>query len=384
MQISSYIISREKSNTSLSVEDDNMFMTRVDKNNVYLTTEDNSCGVIHDDENIYSFVEIEANNRNSYTFKDIENQLYYSSKPLSDGSDKSLFSAVRVVAREWENFELKPITIENNTVLIKALEEEKNKDELKLFWCRNDRFINFGDELNLYIVSYLTNKRVKRTDKKVETGLVGIGSILNWFPERNDPYEVWGTGTLAPAKKIDNRSYSASLLRGPLTKSLFDKDFNIPYGDPGILSSILWPKVTPKKYDWGLVVHHTQVGRPWVKKLINNTPNSILISVKNEDMSDLMSKISSCKNIASSSLHGLVVADSYCIPSIWLWQANIHNGGQWKFFDYFSGVNRTNIDNVNPAKIASLLEVKLENSRFKHFNQIENIQNRVIQAFPLK
>lgn len=381
MKTTSYKIIREKENTSLTVEYSNLFMKRRSKDYLYLTTNDESYGIIHDKEYIYSFVEIYKNEL-SYSFKDMDNQLYFCSKPLSGGSDKSVFHADRVLAREWESFELEPIILENNTVFIKALEDQKNKDEINLYWWRGNNFVNFGDELNLYIVSYLTNKRVKRVEKK-ETDLVGIGSILNWFPNRKEQYEVWGSGTLAPTE-IDDKSYNISLLRGPLTKSLLDKETHIPYGDPGILSSILWPNVSEKKYDWGLIVHHTQVKKPWVKKLIDNTPNSILISVKNGNITNLMSKLSSCKNIASTSLHGLIVADSYCIPNIWLWDNNIHKGGQWKFFDYFSGINRMYVDNVNPEKILSLVEVKLQQANFKHFNKIESIQNRVIKSFPLK
>ncbi|MGO2232343.1 hypothetical protein [Psychrobacter sp.] len=381
MKTTSYTILREKESTSLTVENSELLMKRMVKNYVYLTTNDDSYGVIHDKERIYAFVEIHRNDL-SYSFKDMDTQLYFCSQPLSGGSDKSLFRADRVLAREWESFELKPIVVENDTVFTKALEKQKNKEEINLYWWRGDSFVNFGDELNLYIVSHLTNKRVKRVTRK-ETDLVGIGSILNWFPKRTEQYEVWGSGTLAPTE-IDEKNYNISLLRGPLTKSLLDKEIHVPYGDPGILSSILWPSVAEKKYDWGLVVHHSQVKKLWVKKLMNNTPNSILISVKNGNMTDLMSKLSSCRNIASTSLHGLIVADSYCIPNIWLWDNNIHKGGQWKFFDYFAGINRMYVDNVNPQKIASLAEVKLQEASFKYFNQIENIQNRIIHSFPLE
>src|SRR5690606_2333588 len=148
-------------------------------------------------------------------------------------------------------------------------------------------------------------------------------------------YPVWGTGTLTPCQLLSDNQYDVHLLRGPLTESLFDNKLNVVYGDPGLLSSTIWPEVKEKKFDWGIIVHFSQENQHWVKNIHKNTPNSILISVKNNDMNHLMSTISACRNIASTSLRGLVVAHSYCIPNYWLWDNNLHKGGQWKFFDYF-------------------------------------------------
>lgn len=381
MSIVSFAIIRKINSTVLTAEDNKLFMSKAVVPNVFLTTNDGIFGVIHDREKPFAFVEIYKEN-NSYTFKSIENELFFCSKPLNTNT-KSSFNADRVLASDWEEFDLEEIQFENSGFFIKALKDYQNEDEVKLHWWRGKSFLNFGDELNLHIISYLTNKRIKRVEKN-NVDLIGIGSILDWFPKRVTPYEVWGSGTLSPKELLSDESYNISLLRGPLTKSLLKNEISVPYGDPGILTSLLWDKSSQQKYDWGLIVHHAQVKSPWVKKLIENTPNSTLISVKTGDMSKLMSQISCCKNIASTSLHGLIVADSYCIPNIWLWENNLHRGGQWKFFDYFAGVNRLFIDNINPAKLKSLSDIKLKESDFKYLNKIESVQDRVVRSFPLK
>lgn len=387
MQATSYLISRENGLIFLVSEENQLFMKKNTKANVYLTTTDDLYGILHDDKKIYSFVKIEKKS-DFYSLKNLDNGFYFCSKPLSDNDHKNPFIANRLVSSTWEEFQFKEIEIEINDYYSNMIEFLKNykkkEDVVNLYWWRGKDFINFGDELNLYIVSYLTNKEIKRVEQKNQTDLIGIGSILDWFPKRKNSYPVWGSGTLAPAKLLRDEDYSISLLRGPLTKSLFKKNIEVPYGDPGILTSLVWEKSSPQMYDWGLLVHFSQEKQPWVQNLIKNTPNSILISAKNEDMTGLMSQISSCRNIASTSLHGLIVADSYCIPNIWLWTDNIHKGGQWKFFDYFSGINRLYVDNINPKNINSLLEIKLQSSNFGHFDQIANIQNRIIKSFPLK
>ncbi len=386
MQINSYIILREKQSSILVVEDNKLFMKRTDKEELYLTSRDGYYGVIHDDEKIYAFVEIGQTDSGSYILKDLDNHLYFWSRPLGDNNHRSVFASNRVKALSHEEFDLRSILLENKDIYINflnALEVFKDEKVVNLYWWRSLNFINFGDELNPHIISYLTNKKIKKVTE-ADTDLIGIGSILNRFPKRQKPYEVWGTGTLCPSEIKGKDHFKVSLLRGPLTKSLFDKDLHVPFGDPGILASIVWSENPQKIYDWGLIVHYSQAYKPWVKKLIDKTPNSILINVKNSNLAELMSQISSCKNIASTSLHGLIIADSYCIPNIWIWDDNIHMGGQWKFFDYFSGIDRYYIDNVNPLKINSLSEIKLENANFKYFSQIENVQSRVIKSFPLK
>jgi pyruvyltransferase len=42
--------------------------------------------------------------------------------------------------------------------------------------------------------------------------------------------------------------------------------------------------------------------------------------------------------IASSSLHGLILADAYGIPNVWMCLNKDTGGGEFKFKDYYEGV----------------------------------------------
>ena len=61
--------------------------------------------------------------------------------------------------------------------------------------------------------------------------------------------------------------------------------------------------------------------------------------------------IYSCDIILSSSLHGIIIADAYNIPNIWLDEFPL-NEGHFKFKDYFLSQNRKYeyIKNINDYK----------------------------------
>ncbi|WP_460490309.1 polysaccharide pyruvyl transferase family protein, partial [Bordetella tumbae] len=234
------------------------------------------------------------------------------------------------------------------------------------------------------LVSHISGLNLERLSKDniIESELLAVGSILHWAPERDKPYPVWGSGTLG-ADPLNSGLFKVNLLRGPLTKSLLDIQGNIPFGDPGLLASQVWERSNEEKYDWGIIPHWSQKDSPWVKRLLKDTKNSIVINVNNPDMTQIMSQISSCKHIAATSLHGLVIADSYRIPSVWLWEDNSTRRVQWKYFDYFAGIGRNNIKNVNINKIESLAKIKLNSDEYAYFDKLDSVCSRIISAFPL-
>jgi len=78
---------------------------------------------------------------------------------------------------------------------------------------------------------------------------------------------------------------------------------------------------------------------------------------------DVVKAITECEVIAASALHGLVVADAYGIPSIWLELSGKLLGGDFKFLDYFQSVGRHDVaptQLTHDSTVESLLQSRRE------------------------
>lgn len=59
-----------------------------------------------------------------------------------------------------------------------------------------------------------------------------------------------------------------------------------------------------------------------------------------DDWTSVIEQIASCDYIASSSLHGLIVAEAYGIPNLWLEISGKLLGGHFKFHDFFLSLGK--------------------------------------------
>lgn len=385
MLLKNYKICRSQENSSLSFLNHHLYMVQTQRNNhpVYLSTFDMQTGLIHDGTTLFDHIIIKHHFHNQFSFFSKRLKSYYYSSPISEQQDKTLFQTHPLKNYQWKKFEIQNLPdLQFNKNQFYQLTQQTLNNTINLYWWRNKSFTNIGDELNLYIVGHLSKKNICRTSFK-NTDLIAIGSILNWAIPRNRVYSVWGSGTLTP-QPLSNNLFKLSLLRGPLThETFFNSTGKIPYGDPGLICDRIFNRYKTKPYDWGLIIHFSQYKKSWVQQILNNTPNIRFIDVTNPDVNEFMQQLTSCKKIASSSLHGLVIADSYHIPNIWLWDHNLHEGGKWKFFDYFAGIRRTEINSFNPVHIKNLNHVSLDHLNLSYFDNLEKIKNRIIDCFPL-
>lgn len=245
-------------------------------------------------------------------------------------------------------------------------------NDLNLYWWNVE--LNVGDALNPYLVTKLVNK--DSTVSWVNTNCqknhyLCIGSVID---RANRFTTVWGSGLLGNQSKFlpKEKPFSIRAVRGPLTRQyLQQNDIDCPevYGDPGILTSTLYkPKSSEKKYDFGIIPHFVDRDNAIIKKL-ETLGNVKIIDVRTDNIEFFVDTIMSCRMIFSSSLHGLIFADSYGIPNLWttfnshFWNRSRVIGNGFKFRDYFLSVNRKqeksfNLNNVNDLdKLSGYCEI---------------------------
>ena len=201
---------------------------------------------------------------------------------------------------------------------------------MRAYWQQEN---NFGDKLTPYLVKKLVGRDciLKKTPGK----LLGVGSILHWAMEGDT---IWGSGLISPRHLPKSNKLNVLALRGPMTADILSKlgvdTKNCIYGDPGLLLSRVYKPRVSIEYPIGIVPHYVDV--EIAKK---EYPNCHLIDVT-LPIEKFIDEINKCGRILSSSLHGLVTADSYGIPNDRMVLSNNLMGGNFKFLDYYLGKNR--------------------------------------------
>lgn len=190
-------------------------------------------------------------------------------------------------------------------------------------WAWSEGVRNFGDELGPVILSRLGHP-VERVDDISEANIVTIGSLMEHAAIHARPGTVvWGSGVmygdLLAAAHLDVRA-----VRGRITAHALGVD--VPLGDPGCLVPYLWHR-PPPRYGVGVVRHYMDTrDYPWADLVID----------ARGDVDEVIEQIGSCRRVASSSLHGLIVADAWGIPTMRLHHPEVA-GGDVKWADWISG-----------------------------------------------
>lgn len=221
-------------------------------------------------------------------------------------------------------------------------------DRIAAYWWEpgDSSSINLGDHINKIIIEACSGKEVVRADRN-NCDLVAIGSVLWKVLENNGQSKklhVWGTGLMAHwdyKSKYAYKNVDYCAVRGNFTAAVVGLPDFIPKGDPGLLISDVLPFKKNKKYRFGIIPHHKNMQDENVLFLLDNLNSSVLIDFRDPDYHKTLELMNSCEFIISSAMHGLIIADSYGIPNIWMKTDEIHRGNRFKFYDYFSSIGRT-------------------------------------------
>jgi len=210
---------------------------------------------------------------------------------------------------------------------------------------------NFGDMLNQPLADYLFgsthNIEYNNLHKK---GIHLIGSNLG-SNSVTDGDLVCGLGLHHYTQKIHSSDINVDCVRGPLSlKWLKSQGIQIakPFiGDPGLLVSLFYKPQKNKslQHKIGVIPHISNIDY-FEKECASNEQFHIIRP--DQPWQQVMDEIISCQHIISSSLHGLICADSYNVPNAWISIPNkpippcnvSQDNGRYKYWDYLLSQGR--------------------------------------------
>ncbi len=213
------------------------------------------------------------------------------------------------------------------------------------FWWESK---NWGDALNPVLIRLISGKRpiaVKEYTFNIRRRPVYavIGSILDIIPRHNiKNTAIWGPGFIQESGKLSGEPGQVCAVRGPLSRNIIRKQgIKCPdvFGDPALLYPRFYRPDIQTRHLLGIIPHYKDKGNENVRSF-ENLPEVKIIDIENS-INNVVDQMCSCKYIASSSLHGIIMADAYHIPSTWLKFSEGIVGSGFKFRDYFASVGRT-------------------------------------------
>lgn len=202
---------------------------------------------------------------------------------------------------------------------------------------------NLGDALSPVLVSALSGLPVVHRDfESQQRRLACVGTIAHGF--KHGAVHFWGTGIdyqknpvnadLCYYQKPANTNFHVHAVRGLFTAEVLkSQGIKVPpvYGDPVWFLPSIIPPAPEKRYELGVIVHLTELSEQSSRAVVNPNllryhippalQNSIrIITTLTEPSFAALEKrvheITACKRIVSTSLHGLVISETYQIPCV--------------------------------------------------------------------
>lgn len=221
---------------------------------------------------------------------------------------------------------------------------------ISMSWCRVAHN-NWGDDINIFFLEKITNCCLFTSKALVYPGSIffrgmsshtvvsAIGSIVHLATSEK---VIWGSGMMTAEKLPKAKPKKILAVRGPLTRErLVANGFDCPevYGDPALLLPYYYsPKKNVKRYKLGIVPHYEDYYKDELQKFKNDRDVLVVKMFDYSKWTDVIDQICSCDYIVSSSLHGLVVAEAYKVPNLWVEIMEPISGDaskRFKFHDFF-------------------------------------------------
>lgn len=209
---------------------------------------------------------------------------------------------------------------------------------------------NWGDKVNPYIFEKLTGKQVISANSIFnflnKTEILGVGSQI--IGDLSNTV-IWGSGVISEQIFLHTKPKEVLAIRGFNTlKKIREVGGNCDvFGDPVLLFPEIYSvENSVKKYKYGIIPHFKDKSSIGIQKIQSLQNPEIKIIDIQSGIEEFVIDVLSCENILSSSLHGLILAEAYGIPTCRLVFSEKLVGGDFKFYDYYSGVGIKTMETI--------------------------------------
>ncbi|TWF57141.1 polysaccharide pyruvyl transferase [Neorhizobium alkalisoli] len=227
-----------------------------------------------------------------------------------------------------------------------ARDGKKGVESLRFSWVWTTAThpdANLGDALSAVIVAAICQLPISRAAFSADSErLAAVGTIGHAL--HFGKVHLWGTGfdmgrdktgALTGYSIPDDTEMVVHAVRGRRTAAALRQrglDVGENYGDPVWFLPKVFPARVEKKWDLGVIVHISELDRPTADSLVRATIERYRIPPELADrvhiintytpatidgLRDKVEEIAACRRILSTSLHGLVIAETYGIPCAW-------------------------------------------------------------------
>lgn len=243
---------------------------------------------------------------------------------------------------------------------------------------------NYGDALGYWIPillgiqegRILPKRKTFECQYRKGINLQMVGSTLGDMDSRSI---VCGAGAIEQHQQFSEKPLKVLSVRGPLTRDLLLRQgIECPpiYGDPAMLLPLFYqPAQRNIKYQLGVIPHYVDKETTGVKQLLQHPsahlldillpPNGLTKLSITRYWKQWIDELCSCAVVVSSSLHGLILAEAYGIPTVWAEFSHEVNGNGFKFRDYYASIGITPPQLLNFINTNITLEQVIEAATLK-------------------
>lgn len=188
---------------------------------------------------------------------------------------------------------------------------------------------------------------------------------------------VWGSGVHCAHnvrciyEQRRFRKYDVRLLRGSVSGEILKSaGYSVPdvYGDPAVIMPLIYhPMSTEKEHDVSVVLHLGQEHDVYQQNNVN------YINVATYDYRHFIDEIVRSRLIISSSLHGIILAETYGVPAVFMKKGM--DNELMKFYDWYFSTERYSVVVVN--SVSEALDVTP-----MCLPDLTDMQKNVVNTFP--